>query len=209
MQNIYNILMSVLPVLLSGVIGPILILFIQHKLNNSKKPNIDPIKDAAVNGEIVCEVLETIMSEIECDRVWIHQFHNGGHFYPTGKSIQKFSMVYEIVSINATSLRQTFQNIPINLFSKFINRLLDHEEIIIPDFKNPEISTYGLKYLADETNTKSSYIFALKGVSGKMIGILGIDYTKRKKDLNQEQIIDLRIESAKVATLLDSFLNKK
>jgi hypothetical protein len=185
MESILNIISSSLPAFLTGVLGPVAILVVRHYLQEHKKTK-DPIKDAAVSGEVICKILDQILDETGLDRVWITQFHNGGHFYPTGKSIQKFSMIYEAVSANADSIRHNFQNIPINLFSKSINRLLDYGRITIVDYKDEEIPTYGLRYLAEETNCKSSYMFALKNINGKMIGVLSVESTKRKKDLSDD-----------------------
>lgn len=208
METILSIISSSLPAFLTGILGPILILVVRHYLAEHKKTK-DPIKDAASNGEIICKVLDLILDETNLDRVWITQFHNGGHFYPTGKSIQKFSMIYEAVSADAESIRQNFQNIPINLFSKSINRLLDHDKITITDYKDDEIATYGLRYLAEETGCKSSYMFALKNIDGKMIGVLSAEATKRKKELSDESYDNLRTHAAQIGVLLDTFLRKK
>ena len=132
------------------------------------------------------------------------QFHNGGTFYPTGKSIQKFSMFYELVSQDTFSVQSQFQNIPVSLFSKSINHLLEEDNIIIPDFKDEKIATYGLKHIADENGCKSAYLFAVKTIEGKFVGTLGIEYTKRKTLLSQEDINHLLIE----ATMLGGELMK-
>ena len=118
-------------------------------------------------------------------------------------------MIYEAVSTNAESIRHNFQNIPINLFSKSINRLLDYDRIIIVDYKDEETSTYGLRYLAEETSCRSSYMFALKNIDGKMIGVLSAEATKRKKDLNDDEYDSLRAHAAQVGILLDTYLRKK
>lgn len=208
MENILSIISSSLPAFLTGVLGPILILVVRHYLAEHKKTK-DPIKDAAENGEVICKILDQILEETDLDRVWITQFHNGGHFYPTGKSIQKFSMIYEAVNAEAESIRHNFQNIPINLFSKSINRLLDHDRIIIVDYKDEATATYGLRYLAEETGCKSSYMFALKNVDGKMIGVLGAEAIKRKRDLDDETYDSLKTHAAQIGVLLDAFLRKK
>ena len=123
------------------------------------------------------------------------QFHNGGTFYPTGKSIQKFSMFYELVSQDTTSVQSQFQNIPVSLFSKSINHLLEEDTIIVPDFKDESIETYGLKHIADGNGCKSAYLFAIKTIEGKFIGTLGIEYTHKKTNLPQDEINHLLIEA--------------
>ena len=86
--------------------------------------------------------------EFDCaQRVWISQFHNGGNFYPTGKSIQKFSIFYEVTKIGISSVSHTFNNIQHLFIHKSFNHMLNDEQkgIFIPDFKDKTISTYGLK----------------------------------------------------------------
>ena len=208
MESILNIISSSLPAFLTGVLGPVAVLIVREYMIKSKRSK-DPIKDAAENGEVICKLLDHVLEDTGLDRVWITQFHNGGHFYPTGKSIQKFSMIYEAVSTDADSIRQNFQNIPINLFSKSINRLLDHDKLIIVDYKDEETATYGLRYLAEETGCKSSYMFALKNVDGKMIGVLSAEAVKRKKELSEEAFESLKTYAAQIGIILDTYLRKK
>lgn len=207
MSNILDIISNSLPAFLTGVLGPVAVLAVREYLQSKKSK--DPLRDATESGEVICEILDNILEETGLDRVWITQFHNGGHFYPTGKSIQKFSMIYEVVTTDADSIRQNFQNIPINLFNKSINHLLDNDKIVIIDYKNESISTYGLKYLAEETECKSSYMFALKNIHGKMIGVLSVEAVKRKKEISEESYEYLKTSATQIGIILDEYLRKK
>lgn len=208
MESILNIISSSLPAFLTGVLGPIAILVVRHYLLEQKKTK-DPLRDAAEHGHDICRIMDHILIDTGLDRVWVSQFHNGGHFYPTGKSIQKFSMIYEAVVANITSIRYNFQNIPINLFTKSINRLLEFDKITIEDYNDELISTYGLRYLAEETKCKSSYLFALKNIDGKMIGILAAEAIKDKKSLSEDEYDSLKIAAAQIGIILDEYLRKK
>jgi hypothetical protein len=188
---------------ITGVIGPLLIILIKNRLDKAKvKP--DMVTDALRIGELVSARLDHIREEFKADRVWVSQFHNGGHFYPTGKSIAKFSVIYETVSPNTSSIQTNFQNIPVNLFTKSMNQLLDAEVITIADYKDETIATYGLKYIAEESNCKSGYLFAIKTIDDKFIGVLGIDYTKRKTRLDIESINHLEIHASSLGGVLMS-----
>ena len=188
---------------ITGVIGPILILINKNKLDKSKvKP--DMVTDALRIGEMVTTKIDHIREEFKADRVWITQFHNGGHFYPTGKSIAKFSVIYETVNIGVTSIQTNFQNIPVNLFTKSMNRLLEHNNIEISDYKEDDIATYGLKYIAEESGCRSGYLFAIKTIDDKFIGVLGLDYTKRKTKLDVESINQLIIQASSLGGALMS-----
>jgi hypothetical protein len=189
---------------LTAIIGPLIVHFVQLKTTRKKH---DPITECLANDSLVINKMEEIKEEFSADRVWVEQFHNGGHFYPTGKSIQKFSMIYEVVSNDTFSIQANFQNIPISLFSKSMNQLLENDSIIIPDFKDDSIPTYGLKYTAYEMDCKSSCLVALKSIDGKFIGVLGMDFTKRKKVLTPEDISYLFQESALICGVLMNHLN--
>jgi hypothetical protein len=187
---------------ITGVLGPVLIILIKNRLDKISKP--DMLTDALKTGELVTARIDHIREEFKADRVWISQFHNGGHFYPTGKSIAKFSVIYETVSANTASIQSNFQNIPVNLFTKSMNRLLEENTIEIPDYKDETIPTYGLKYIAEESNCKSSYLFSIKTIDDKFIGVLGVDFTKRKTRLDQEDITHLIVHSSSLGGALIS-----
>ena len=196
---------SIIAAFITGFAGPVLVQVIRHYVEKRKeKP--DMLTDALETSEKVMDKLDHIKAEYEADRVWITQFHNGGHYYPTGKSIAKFSLIYETVNIGVGSVQNNFQNIPVNLFSKSINYLLEHDIIEIPDYKDETISTHGLKYIAEDTGCKSGYIFAIKGFDGKFIGSLGLDYTKKKTKLTPEDIHHLFNYATSISGVLSNHL---
>ena len=190
---------------ITGVMGPVTLLYVKNLLDRKKKKP-DMVKETLKVSELITSKIEHLRDDINCDRIWITQFHNGGNFYPTGKSMAKFSIIYEAVGSNVTSKQANFQNIPVNLFSKSINYLLEHDTIEIPDFKDETIATYGLKYVAEETGCKSQYIFAIKTIENKFIGTLGIDYTKRKTKLDSEVINHLSVHAGTLGGVLMNHL---
>ena len=198
---------SIIVAFITGVIGPLLLLFIKNKLEKkAEKP--DMVLETLKVSELIMTKMEHIKDEFKCDRVWITQFHNGGNFYPTGKSMAKFSIMYEVVGPGITSVQSNFHNIPVNLFSRSINQLLENDAIEIPDFKDETVATYGLKYIAEDTGCKSGYLFAIKTIDGKFIGTLGLDYTKRKTKLDMESINHLQQHSASIGGVLMTHLNQ-
>ena len=95
--------------LITAVFGPIMVNWVKLKMEKPDKRT--PMREALETSTLIDGQLEAIMNELNCDRVWLAQFHNGGHFYPTGKSIQKFSVFYEVLTPGTPSLKTTFQNI--------------------------------------------------------------------------------------------------
>ena len=196
MENYLGIVIA----FITGVIGPILVLYIKNKLEKKEKP--DMVRETLRVSELVTNKIEHIKEEFNADRVWITQFHNGGNFYPTGKSMAKFSIMYETVHPGVQSVQTNFHNIPVNLFSKSINQLLSNDVIEVADFKDETIATYGLKYIAEDTGCKSGYLFAIKTIDDKFIGTLGLDYTKRKHKLDMESINHLQVYATALGGVL-------
>lgn len=196
---------SILVAFITGVIGPIAILYIKHLLNRRKiKP--DMVRETLRVSELVTHKIESIREEFNADRVWITQFHNGGNFYPTGKSMAKFSIMYETVNTGIQSVQSNFSNIPVNLFSKSINELLSNDVIQISDYKDETIATFGLKYIAEDTGCKSGYLFAIKTIDDKFIGTLGLDFTRRKTKLDMESINHLQVHASSLGGVLMTHL---
>jgi hypothetical protein len=186
---------------ITGVLGPICVILVRSYLAKLKKKP-DHVKEALKISELVNHKLESIQEDTKADRVWVTQFHNGGNFYPTGKSMTKFSIIYEVVGPSAQSIRSNFQNIPVNLFSKSINYLFEHNFISIPDYKDETIATHGLKYVAEDTGCKSGYLFAIKSIEDKFVGVLGIDFTKRKTTLSGDVIQELLVDASSLGGVL-------
>jgi len=192
---------------ITGVLGPISIIFVKNYFDKKKKKP-DLVQETLKVSELITSRIEHIREEFKADRVWITQFHNGGNFYPTGKSMAKFSIMYETVGVGVNSIQSNFNNIPVNLFSKSINQLLENDIIEIPDFKDDTISTFGLKYIAEESNCKSGYLFAIKSIDEKFIGTLGLDFTKRKHKLDIESINHLQVHATALGGVLMTHLSK-
>lgn len=200
MENIVSIVIA----FITGVMGPVILLILKSRLEKKNKP--DMVTEALMVSELVQHKIEEIREEVKADRVWVTQFHNGGHFYPTGKSIAKFSVMYETVATEVPSIQQSFQNIPVNLFSKSMNRLAIHDTIEIPNFKDEDILTYGLKYVAEDNGCKSTYLFAIKTIDDRFIGVMGLDYTKKKVLLDEDTVNNVLVQSSSLGGVLMNHL---
>lgn len=190
----------------TGILGPVIVAVVKYFLDKAKEKSDakkkDPVAESLKTNVQIENKIYEMLEDYGADRVWITQFHNGGNFYPTGRSIHKFSMFYEIVSHGTSSIKDYFQNIPVSLFTKPIKYLLEEDVIEIPDFKDEKIATHGLKCVAEEYGTKSGYEFAIKSIDGKYIGTLGIEFTHKKKTLTPEQIADIRVEVTSIGGVL-------
>jgi len=206
----HNHIMELLGAFLTGVVGPILYLIISKQMASQKDKKRDKVRETIANTALINEELEEIREEFDSCRVWISQFHNGGNFYPTGKSIQKFSIFYEVTKIGVSSVSHTFNNIPTSLYPLAFDHMLNGEQkgIFIPDFKDKTIATYGLKGAAESVGTKSSYVIPMFTLDDKFVGSLGLDYVSKKKRLTKDQWEHLQIKAGRVGGYISSYLEK-
>jgi hypothetical protein len=200
-----SMITTILVALITSVIGPVIMAWVQAKLAN--KPKISPVKEAIDLNELVDNQLDALMDEIGCDRIWIGQFHNGGHFYPTGKSIQKFSIFYEKLTPATSAIQHIFQQIPVSLFPKSLSKLYKDGELGIVNYNTDEI--YDLGLFAKEYNTKSFYMLAIDDLDDHFIGVMGISFNNKEHKLSREEWIFIRQKVGAIGSLLTGYLNKK
>jgi len=203
MEN-FAMLTTIAVALITAVFGPIAVAWAKSQFET--KPTDKNLVDEAIElNSLVDEQLGVILKELEADRVWIAQFHNGGHFYPTGKSIQKFSIFYEKTTPNTQSIQTTFQNVPVSLFPKAMATLYKEGEIAIPTYEGED---YDLTSVSRPYGTKSFYMISLNDLHDKFIGVISISYDTEYK-LSKEDWIFIRQKAGVIGTLLDEYLNTK
>ena len=198
--------MELLGAFLTGVVGPIMYLLISRHLQKEKLKKKDVVKENISNVSLISDELEEVREEFKGDRVWITQFHNGGNFYPTGKSIQKFSVFYEVTKAGVSTVSHTFNNIPCSLYPKAFEHMMDGQGIFISNFADPKVATYGLKGAAESVGTKSSYVIPLFTLDDKYIGNMGIDFVSKKKKLSKDDWEHFQIKAGRISGYLSSHL---
>ena len=204
----HNHLMELLGAFLTGVVGPILYLIANRMYNKRAEKLKDKVRESIKDSTLITDELEEMREEFQSDRVWISQFHNGGNFYPTGKSIQKFSIFYEVTRTGVSSVAHTFNNIPCSLYPKAFEHMMEGKGIFIPNFLDVKIETYVLKKAAKSVGTKSSFLVPLFTLDDKYIGTIGIDYVSRKKKLTKDQWEHFQIKAGRIAGYLSTHLSK-
>jgi hypothetical protein len=199
---------TIIVALITAVIGPIIVNWVKLKMEN--KDISIPMRDALETSTLIDTQLEHIMDELECDRIWIAQFHNGGYFYPTGRSIQKFSIFYEKCTPETPTIQNTFQNIPVSLFPRVLSKVYKDNELSIEDVEKEE-DTYGLEYITTQFGTKSICMVGLHSLDDHLIGVLTISFQNPHK-ITKDEWIYIRQKVGVVGTLLSEYLyttNKK
>ena len=198
--------MEIIGAFLTGVVGPLLYLVVQKYLLKEKNKSRDIVKENITSVSLISDELEQIREEFKGDRVWIAQFHNGGNFYPTGKSIQKFSIFYEVTKIGISSVAHTFNNIPCSLYPKTFEHMMEGQGIYINDYSDPKVATYGLKEAAKSVGTKSTYMVPLFTLDEKFLGSIGVDFVTKKKKMTKDDWEHFQIKAGRIAGYLSSYL---
>lgn len=187
-------------------LGPSMVEWVKVKITKST-PTEDPVKSELAKSCIIEKEIQNILDELHADRVWISQFHNGGHFLHSNKSIQKFSIFHEVNTTGVSPISHTFNNIPTSIYSRAFGELNKNGSIFIADFNDDTIDNFGLKGGADAVGTKASYLFGLFNIgTNDFIGAIGVDWVKRPKQLKTEQLQYLSSEANRLAGYISNFL---
>ena len=199
-----EILVPVVIALITSVFGPIILEWAKSRFK--KKNSTDPLPESIRYNELIEHQLDVMLDELGCDQIFIAQFHNGGHFYPTGKSIQKFSIFYEVLNPNIESVKNVYQNIPVSLFNKPLSELYEHGEVIIED------AEHNNSYLLNTTTggkCKSIYILSLTDLDGRIIGVMGIHYIEKKHRIVKDEWIFIRQKVGAIGNIISNYLHNK
>ena len=200
-----ELLAPIVIAIITSVVGPAIVEWVKKRRENKPK---DPLGDAIQHNSVIEHQLDLIFKELDCDQVYIAQFHNGGHFYPTGKSIQKFSVFYEVVTPGTPSLKTTFQNIPVSLFSKPLSMLYENGEIAVEDTTHM-IDEAGLESFCPASLYKSIYLLALTDLDDRIIGVMGIYYSEKKHKITKDEWIFIRQKIGAIGNIMSNYLNNK
>ena len=199
-NHMIEIFGSVTVALITALLGPVALLWIRKKLTAPK----DELKIEMISIEKVTTEIENLLNYLNCDRVWVTQIHNGGHFLHSNKSMQKFSVVYEVDGPGILPVSTLFTNMPISLYSRFFIEIMNSGFVGISNYDDPTVATFGLKSGAEATGAKSSYIVALFDFgSGKLMGTIGIDYLNPTK-ITDENLDFLKMKAERLSGYLSS-----
>ena len=201
-----TITVTILIAFLTAILGPIIVEWIKVKFIT--KENRDVVGESININEKIDTQLELLLEELECDRICIAQFHNGGTFYPTGKSIKKFSIFYERVTEKASSIKETFQNIPVSLFPKVFSLLYKDSEVVIPSCSNNDIDCGIFQVKGKKYKTKSMYMLAISDLHDNFIGSLTISYYGKEHKLTLDEWILIRQKVGAIGTILTDYLHR-
>lgn len=186
---------------ITSVLGPVVVAWAKLKFAAPK----DKVKESIEAYTIVEKELQELFVDLNCDRVWLAQFHNGGNFYPSGKSMIRFSFIFEAHSNNVPSIKHTYQNLPASLFTKPLNHLLNNGYLKAKS--NNAKDEFGLNSQLEEAETNKLYIIGLFSTQGKFIGMLGVGYKEDHK-VDAEEWTQINQKAGATTLLLENYFQK-
>jgi hypothetical protein len=198
-----ELMVAVITAVTTSILGPIAVHYFKMMVEKKKK---DPLADSIEANQLITDKLEEVKNKEHADRIWILQFHNGGNYYPTGKSIQKFSMVYEMLGQGIIPCQHQLQNIPVSLFSRTINNLHKGFVVSIPDTSIENKQFEGFTSVIPGAGVKSTYLFPVYTIKNEFVAIVGIDYISKKKNLTNQEINDIDLELSTIGGVLNNYL---
>lgn len=149
-------------------------------LQNNQKALVHDIKST----DVLKTMLEDIQKEVNCDRVNVWMFHNGGYYY-TGESIQRMTMIAETNHESLEPIKHKFLGIPVRLFARNLQKLIannyTHE-------RNELAYNDALSAINQEYKIISSALFKIKSSDEKdWVGILAFGWIKHT-ELTDDQV---------------------
>jgi hypothetical protein len=195
MSNFTN-LYPLLAAFLTGIAGPVGLTYVKHKLrmkNKQVEARRTDFESAIETQDLINSSLNKLQERFNLDRIWIAQFHNGGHFYPGNKSMKKMSVTFESSAPGVATDIMRMQNLPVSFFSASLQKLNSGEDSVVTDIYSEE--DHALRSFWENRGANTVYIFPIRCLEGGFIGILGVDLIKKDGFLPDNIYNELKRES--------------
>lgn len=170
--------------LMTGVVSALTAVFgmwlkFKYDEKKSKEFNYDPNLHSSI-----ISALEYVMSETEADRVYVLEFHNGEHYF-SGRSQQKLSCTYEVMSEGISAEAHNLQNIRTSNFHGLIKSIASQTTFRCPDLEGYD-QDIAFKSFLQRKGVKSMFARPIKTLNGKIVGLLCLEYVKEKRAWSEE-----------------------
>jgi hypothetical protein len=194
---LHSEMVPVLVAFLTGIVGPMVLLYAKHLLNLRKEKDRSKRRDdfnitISVQQKIN-STLNVLQSKYDLDRVWIAQFHNGGNFYPGNKSMKKLSATFESTKPGISTDLMKLQNLPISFFSNVLTEMNETQSGVIVETDGSHENAFKDFWL--HRGVHRSYMFPIICLEGDFIAILGIDFNHIDGRLSDELYKELEGEA--------------
>ena len=174
MDNLFTIVAAIV-----STVGTVLSVWLGHHYIKKKKS--DPVVEDIAQSANVYTALRYTMEEMSADRVYVLEFHNGGHYF-SGRGQQKFSCTHELATEGVTRECSISQEHRVSQYHTYISELIEKEHFAYTDIA--KLPDHAFSQMLQHAGVKSIYNVPIKTLNGKIIGILGVDYVKTRAAQN-------------------------
>lgn len=184
---IANNLVSVVVAIIAAMTPIVTVWAQRYFAKKDKTPH--SVSKAVIKNRKVELLCEELLMKLDATRVNVWLFHNGGYYY-TGEAIQKLSMVSERNAEGVESIMHLFQNQPISIFQRNLQKLIANDW-----FREYNELQYNdsLSVLNKLYEIVSSGLFKLRNKEGYFCGILAIGYNNQHEVTSGEVEITMSI----------------
>ena len=154
------------------------------------------VKETLKNTNVYT-ALDFLRQEVEADRAYIMEFHNGDHYF-SGRGQQKFSCTYESVEVGISIECENSQNHRVSNYHSYIKEIIENGRFLYTNVL--EIEDQGFLRMIRGKGVSAIYNVPIKTLNGKIIGILGIDYVRSSptEDLDTKDRFDFMRRQARI-----------
>jgi len=175
----------------------ILSIFIKELVQSKNNKKQACVVRYTKKNENVQKAVDFTRNSTQADRAYVFEFHNGDSFY-SGNHQQKFSCTYESLDAGVSSENMRLQDLRVSTFNAFIKDVLGiHGEKLFRLEDIESIDSPLLRNWLDERGIRSCYAFPIETLNHGVVGIICIDYTKKKTEIYKKDI-DLIQNQAKI-----------
>lgn len=162
---------------IATLLGVFLSWYLRYKYGEYTQKKIDR---EISHSKLIQTILDQLLEEYSCQRVFIFQRHNGGK-YQTGKSMTKLSTSFESLEEGVSTEFRQYQNLPMTLYVNFVEDVSKFKAVY-PNVD--EISDLITRAFFSQRGTKASMVYPIKK-GQELIGIIGFEWTHTSDDFDK------------------------
>ena len=163
---------TIIAAIITGA-ATILSVWMGRKILKGRSP--DPVVSDTAQSANVYTALQYTINALKGDRAYVLEFHNGGHYY-SGRGQQKFSCTHEIAADGITKECSNSQDHRVSNYHTYISELIEKDSFCY--ISAQEAPDHAFKNILITSGVQSIINVPIKTLSGKIIGILGVDFVK-------------------------------
>lgn len=156
------------------------------------------VEEGITNSINIQLSLRGLMEKYDADRAYIFLFHNGVKYY-NGSHKLKISCDYEVTQAGISREAEKLQNLPVGVFSEWINQVIQNR-MFVNDLE--QIDEINVKVALKEQGVTGLAVVPYYA-DGRLIAMIGVDYVVRDYSITNKE--RFKYDAQEVGLSLDNF----